>query len=84
MMSEDKDEKELKQDSFEFNPKINIGIDFGTDGTGMAYSFPGGNTVYVYGKWRVNNNDNGNKTTSKPRTAILLHKTGKFMSLDLF
>ena len=61
-----------------FDPKINIAIDFGTDGTGVAYSFPGGNDVFVYGKFKVQNDNNSNTETSKPRTAILLDKDYNF------
>ena len=60
-----------------FKPKINVGIDFGTDGTAIAYSFPGGKDVYLYGKWRVFGK-RGAKKANKTRTAILLDKDGKF------
>eukprot|EP00490_Sorites_sp_Unknown_P026457 CAMPEP_0114672294 /NCGR_PEP_ID=MMETSP0191-20121206/42633_1 /TAXON_ID=126664 /ORGANISM="Sorites sp." /LENGTH=321 /DNA_ID=CAMNT_0001934231 /DNA_START=50 /DNA_END=1012 /DNA_ORIENTATION=- len=76
---EDDIKDDIKDDEkFEFNPKINIAIDFGTDGTGVAYSFPGGDTVYIYGKFEMKNKDGGRQSISKLRTAILLDSHGKF------
>ena len=70
------DEKESKYDTFV--PKINIGIDFGTDGTAIAYSFPGGgNDVYIYEQWRVSS-DKGTQRVNKARTAVLLDRDGNF------
>ena len=70
---------DIKSDiSNKFIPKINIAIDFGTDGTGISYSFPNGNDVYIYGKWKVLNDKKRTIRTCKARTAILLDKYGDF------
>ena len=61
-----------------FNPKINVAIDFGTDGTSIAYSFPNNNNVYIHGGWRVFNENKDNTETNKLRTTIMLTKDGKF------
>ena len=64
-------------DNKKFKPKINVGIDFGTDGTAIGYSFPGGKDVFIYGKWSVFGKNRTTKT-NKTRTAILLNKDGDF------
>ena len=69
---------DIKHDvSNEFKPKINIAIDFGTDGTAIAYSIPGNqDSVRVYGRWKVSTDNGGTIATTKARTAILLDKFG--------
>ena len=74
------DSNEIKYD--DFNPKKNIGIDFGTHGTAIAYSFPGGNDTYIYTGWNVRS-DKGNNKVNKTRTAILLDKDGKFIAFGI-
>ena len=81
-MTEEKSDAKKDPIIKKFNPKINIGIDFGTDGTAIAYSFPGGKDVFIYGKWNVFGN-NGSIKTNKTRTAILLDKNGNFQSFGV-
>eukprot|EP01084_Bolivina_argentea_P086475 156312_1 len=55
--------------------KISVGIDFGTDGLGLAYSIKDsdGNTkVYVHDNWKTKNFGR----TSKPKAIILLNEMG--------
>ena len=66
-----------------FQPKINVAIDFGTDGTSIAYSFPNTNHVYIYGTWRVFNENKDNEETNKLRTTILLNGRGQLMGYGL-
>ena len=73
---------DLKEEKNGFNPKINIGIDFGTNGTAIGYSIPGGNVVYIFSKWGKCNNT-GNTETKKTRTAILLDKNGHCVAFGL-
>ena len=73
------DDSDYDNKNITFNPKVNVGIDFGTDGTAMSYSFVGSNDVYIYDKWkRYDITRGGNSKSNKQRTAILLCKDGKF------
>eukprot|EP01084_Bolivina_argentea_P259875 438693_1 len=54
---------EEKNDTF----KISIGVDFGTDGLGVAYAIKGDDQVYVHDKWRSKHYG----TIEKPKTIIL-------------
>ena len=85
-MSEVKEDIKNDGGSIEFNPKINVGIDFGTDGTGIAYSLVGDKQqrVYIYDKWKIRDSKGKNiGTTSKVRTAILLNKKSKVMNFGV-
>ena len=66
-----------------FKPKINVAIDFGTDGTSIAYSIPNRNHVYIYGEWRVFDENKDNTETNKLRTTILLDRNGSLMAYGL-
>jgi len=59
----------------EKNFQVFVGIDFGTDGTGLAYALPDG-TVFVHQKWK------GYKRSVevKPKTRILLDAAGNFLA----
>eukprot|EP00483_Globobulimina_turgida_P010703 UN10724 len=59
----------------EKNFQVYVGIDFGTDGTGLAYALPTGE-VFVHQKWK------GYKRSVevKPKTRILLDKEGDFLA----
>ena len=71
-------DSDIKRDVISnWKPKINIAIDFGTDGTGVAYSIPGKDHVYKFGKLRVFDKTQGNTQCNKVRTAILLDRKGK-------
>ena len=64
--------------------KVYAAIDFGTDGTGLAYCLPNTTKVFIHDKWKTwnknNNNNEFNISSIKPKTAILLDKNGKFKS----
>ena len=62
-----------------FHPKINIAIDFGTDGTGVAYSFPGSDDVYIFTKFTARDDTRKQSHVSKARTAILFDENEKFL-----
>jgi len=57
------------------NFQVYVGIDFGTDGTGLAYALPDG-TTFVHQKWK------GYKRSVevKPKTRILLDAAGNFLA----
>eukprot|EP01084_Bolivina_argentea_P132819 234389_1 len=55
--------------------KIYVGVDFGTDGTGLAYALPTGD-VYIHQKWKGYKRS----TTTKPKTCILLDANSKFLA----
>merc|ERR1719410_1450758 len=59
----------------EKNFQVYVGIDFGTDGTGLAYALPTGE-VFVHQKWK------GYKRSVevKPKTRILLDANGNFLA----
>ena len=89
LMSESKDDekkdeiKKKKRGWFnKFKPKINVGIDFGTDGTGIAYSLVGDTQerVFIYDKWKLHDGRGNSANKSKVRTAILLDKNGDCMA----
>ena len=75
------DEKKSDDIKREFDPKVNVGIDFGTDGTGIAYTFVGNvnQDPIIYDKWKVYTKT-GTRYEKKVRTTILLHKDGTFNS----
>ena len=81
-MSDLKDDEKVLRGNH-FNPRINIGIDFGTDGTAIGYSFPKGNDTFIYGKWNVFTKNKGTIKTDKTRTAILLDKNGEFEAFGI-
>ena len=76
------DEKKKDDIKREFNPQVNVGIDFGTDGTGIAYTFVKygiNQDPIIYDKWKVYTK-NGSYNANKIRTTILLNKDFKFMA----
>ena len=81
-MSEVTDEKKegltnkLKKWWNNFKPKINVGIDFGTDGTGDTQE-----RVFIYDKWKVHSGQGNNANKSKIRTAILLDSNNKCIAI---
>ena len=83
--SSDDDTKDVSKKKIwwnKFKPKINIGIDFGTDGTGIAYSLVGDTQerVFIYDKWRIHDGKGNCANKSKVRTAILFDEDEDFMS----
>eukprot|EP01084_Bolivina_argentea_P297695 512909_1 len=44
--------------------KLSVGIDFGTDGVGLAYAIPDGST-YIHNMW------DDTEATRKPKTSVL-------------
>eukprot|EP01084_Bolivina_argentea_P186546 321527_1 len=66
--------------------KIYVAIDFGTDGTGLAYCLPNATTqkIHIHNKWKRWNSSKQYESEwdeiskIKPKTAILLDKDGKF------
>ena len=49
--------------------KVFVGIDFGTDGSGLAYGLPDGSS-YIHNMW------DDNDTTTKSKTSVLLDEKG--------
>ena len=54
---------------------VYVGIDFGTDGTGLAYALPSGE-VFVHQKWKGYKR----QVELKPKTRLLLDQDGKFLA----
>jgi len=67
--------KQQRLVKLEKNFAVYVGIDFGTDGTGLAYALPTGE-VFVHQKWK------GYKRSVevKPKTRILLDAQGAFLA----
>merc|ERR1719474_1493989 len=63
----------LQKDAF----KVNIAIDFGTDGLGLAYAI--GGRVYLHSKW----NSRKFGATTKPKTILLLDSKGQVNSFGM-
>eukprot|EP01084_Bolivina_argentea_P267139 453378_1 len=62
--------------------KVSVGIDFGTDGLGLAYSIKGSDgksKVYVHDNWKTKNFGR----TTKPKTIILLDNDGQILQTGL-
>eukprot|EP01084_Bolivina_argentea_P259870 438685_1 len=66
-------ETEQKTEKF----KVCIGVDFGTDGLGIAYAFD--NNVYVHDKWRSKNYG----AITKPKTTVLLDQNGQVVAIGM-
>mmetsp|Transcript_54411 Transcript_54411/g.90133 ORF Transcript_54411/g.90133 Transcript_54411/m.90133 type:complete len:725 (-) Transcript_54411:82-2256(-) len=59
----------------EKNFQVFVGIDFGTDGTGLAIALPNGE-VYIHSKWKGYTRSQ----EVKPKTRILLDADGNFLA----
>ena len=74
-MASNSQESNKRLIEIEKNFQVYVGIDFGTDGTGLAYALPTGE-VFVHQKWK------GYKRSVevKPKTRILLDAGGNFLA----
>ncbi len=55
--------------------KAYVGIDFGTDGTAMAFAIQGSTEIYLEQDW----NNTGVCLSTKTRTCILLNRQKEFL-----
>eukprot|EP01084_Bolivina_argentea_P185288 319533_1 len=58
--------------------KLHVGIDFGTDGSGLAYALPNGD-VFIHNKWKSKKYG----AITKPKTQILLNEEGKCVAFGI-
>eukprot|EP00485_Elphidium_margaritaceum_P002287 CAMPEP_0202686228 /NCGR_PEP_ID=MMETSP1385-20130828/2038_1 /ASSEMBLY_ACC=CAM_ASM_000861 /TAXON_ID=933848 /ORGANISM="Elphidium margaritaceum" /LENGTH=702 /DNA_ID=CAMNT_0049340761 /DNA_START=32 /DNA_END=2140 /DNA_ORIENTATION=- len=60
------------------NFKLHVGIDFGTDGSGLAYALPNGD-VFIHNKWKSKKYG----AITKPKTQILLNEEGNCVAFGI-
>jgi len=66
--------EDVKKSTF----KLHVGIDFGTDGSGLAYALPNGD-VYIHNKWKSKKYG----AITKPKTQILLNEEGSCVAFGI-